>query len=386
MINETASTIEAGADASRVPPHAKAFAERARKLEALPLGDLAQRVALGLARLRADFGLEPRSTDALGALFAALPDTDVARRGVELQGELAELVSSLERERDVARAHALERERIAADVERRSESLKEALRERSADLAAAIARAEAGDVARRELAALNVRATELAATLEHLRAEHRGLEAALARAADDHLAEMAQASVEGEERARLQREVESLTSELRARHRDAESAQDALRVAQEESCAALAEMESRVASQRDERTGSLLDAAEARLRAVRDVLEADRATWIARDTAHAEEVRHLVRERDALAAEIAVVRTNSQRVDRSRQEALDDAQRVLAEMRGKLAESERELAWRTREMDALRDASGGVRWKLLGGDALQRVARWSERERKGGST
>ncbi len=118
--------------ATEIAPHARAFAERARKLEALPLAELAARVAEGLAGLRVTFGLEPSAADPFAALLAALPRTELARRLAESEAEVS-----------AARAALVESERTAADVERRSESLKAALRERSADLAVAIARADA---------------------------------------------------------------------------------------------------------------------------------------------------------------------------------------------------------------------------------------------------
>lgn len=398
MTNDIAPPIESTTSVSRVPPHAKVFVERARKLEALPVAELARRVAEGLARLRADFQIETRQADPLSALLAALPGTEIGRRGAELERDLA-----------AARDVALERERAAAEVERRSESLKEALRERSADLAAALARVSNAETGR-ERAVDEARTSTI--EIEELRA-------LLVRATDEHTAELALASAEGEERARLEREVaasateiEGLQRELAAQrgqiealrmerdalrsHFDARGRElDALRREQEALRAKESSLRERVTNHDSDRAETDAQhgaerefaraaamAAEARDQSARDVLEIDRAALAARASTREVEIEHLARERAALSAEIAAVREQAHRVDRSRVQALDDAQHVVAELREKSCHLEREMAWRAREMEAVRSAAVGVRWKLLGGDLAERVAGWSQRERQ----
>ncbi|MBL8861749.1 MAG: hypothetical protein JNK02_07020 [Planctomycetes bacterium] len=295
----TGSAAEGTPAAPRVPPHARAAHERARKLQDLPLVDLGARVAEGLARLRGSFGLQARDPDPLRALLASLPRTELARRATELAAELAS-----------ARALVLERERAAADVERRSESLKEALRERSADLAVALARAEAGAGAQREL--------------ESVRGALAALEAARAQLAPD----LEQA-----------------------------------------------------ASERVELARSVLDASEARAAGVRHVAELDKDALLARASALAAEIDAARDARARDGAELARLRGELERERAARRaaESALDASRAALSREAEILE--RELAWRRREMEALRAAAGGLGWKLLGGGARERIARWEQGER-----
>ncbi|MCY2962015.1 MAG: hypothetical protein NTY35_17805 [Planctomycetota bacterium] len=335
-------------DTARIPPHAKPFADRMQKLEALPLGDLAQRVAAGLARLRAGFGLEPRATDPWSALLAALPNTELARRGVDLERDLV-----------AAQALVLERERAAADVERRSESLKEALRDRSADLALALARAEEAPAAKRELDSVRARLAEVelerdraAADLARSLAENTRVAEALAALAAERAAARAEHGAAAEERERFE-------GSLAETRRELETARSA------------------VAPRLDFLRAALL-AAEARTQATRDVEDLEKAAHLDRIGELDREVALLRRERAELSTELARVRGETLRDGTTRSQQLADAQHALAAREAELEALRRELAWRQREMDAVLAESSGLRWKLLGGELGARVARWSE--------
>jgi chromosome segregation ATPase len=403
LIHDTEPVPEV--DAVRIPAHAKSYVDRARRLEGLSLFELAQRVAVGLARLRAEFGLETADSDPLTALFAALPRTEVGRRGADLERELA-----------AAREEVLDRERAAADVERRSESLKEALRERSADLATALSRAESANAAQRELEALGPRLAQIELEREALVAERERAVAEnerLSRSLVEREAELAAMSLrsrdasEGRAQALAQTSVVLEELERTAQARDAaERERDAAvrdRGAARKERDEFARERDHAVRERDDATrardatGLALDgargrdgasarfsmavsaAAGARARSAVDVLQLDREALAARLAAREQEYALVARERDLLTAEIAHVRTRSHGLDGAQLQALADAQRVTDEFRREIEQLQSDLAWRTREMDAVRATAGGVRWKLLGGDLGARITRWSGR-------
>lgn len=376
-------------DVARVEPHAKPLADRARKLEALPLGDLAQRVADGLARLRAGFGLEPRAEDPLSALFAALPGTEIARRGDDLERDVA-----------AARAAALEHERAAADVERRSESLKDALRERSSDLAQALARADEATAAKRELEVARARIVEIEAERERAAGElacaleeNRRIAQALSDVAADRANALAARSDAEAERERAEERSASLRNDLDTARSELETSRSQLDTARSELGTARSELETsrrELDSARDElRTAALddpraelmraaLDAADARAVSAREVEALDKAAHIRLLGEKETELALVRRECAELSAEIARVRAEMQRDQSARDRSLADLRRQLAERDETLAVLQRDLAWRRREMDAVRAESSGLRWRILGGELGERVARWSD--------
>lgn len=438
---------------AQIQPHARTLLERARKLEAMPLTDLAARVADGLARLRLAHGLETRDADPVRALLGALPRTEIARRSTDLAAEL-----------DVARQTVVDRERAAAEVDRRSESLKEALRERSADLAAALARAGVVVSARRELEAARA-ATETAkeelhavreasraeleatrASGETLRAELETLHAEFATlqasretlrteletvraefdtrsAESEKQVASVQAELETERAGRgllrdeldvLGSERESLQAELAAARRGLADAElehtrlaaelaRALEEARGHSSALEETRRSAVvadAQREQDRASTNQDLAQLRDQNAQRGLDLE----IARSALTAAGERELARERLAelersiaserlveLEAEIALVRregdlsgdelrrlqVESEARGADHRSAIAACERRLAESGRDAETARRELEWRRREMDALRESSNGLRWKLLGGDAVGRIARWN---------
>jgi len=364
---DIAAETKPEAATARMQPHARAFAQRARKLETLPLGELAARVADGLTRLRADFGLEARAADPLGSLFAALPGTEIARRGADLERDLV-----------AVRAEALERGRAAADVERRSESLKEALRERSADLAAALATTAAADAAQRELEAARARLAEVEAERDRGAGD-------LARSLAEYTSVAEALLVVSTERAALTADIAAVRADLGAaladaaavRAQSAEASAERERVTGELANAgrvfddALATTESRFLFLR-----AALGAADERAARARETDGLDKSALIERIDVLAGELESLRRERTELTAELARAQGDSARDVDVRQRMLAEAQRALGERDVELTVLRRDLAWRQREMNAVRAESGGLRWKLLGGDAAERIARW----------
>ncbi len=319
--------------AAPIQPHARALLERARKLESLPLIDLAARVADGLARLRLAYGLETRALDPVRALFAALPRTELARRSTDLTVEL-----------EAARQAVLDRERAAAEVERRSESLKEALRDRSADLASALSRADEVPAVRRALESAR-------AQLVETERERDGLRAELARALDE--ARVAANELDAARRRALERAADH-EREFALERADRARPDPRLDIARS-ALAAAAERE----------------AARARLARLEREAATDRTSAIEA------ELGHVRRERDTAGDELLRLQQELEAKAALHRSAIDGYERTLAES-GRLAEPmRRELEWRRREMDALRAAATGVRWKLLGGDAAERVARWN---------
>jgi len=364
--------------AAQIQPHAHMLLERARKLEALSLTDLTARVADGLARLRLSYGLEMRDADPVRALLAALPRTEIARRSTDLTAEL-----------EVARQSILDRERAAAEVDRRSESLKEALRERSADLATALARADEAVSARRELEVVRAETGTVRSELETSSAEREAL-----RGERDALrAEL--------ETVRAEREAQLAT--LAGARRDlADAAGERTRSAAE--LARSLEGARGLSSALDEsrRHAGEIEAERARDRASvnHDLVRLD----LARSALAAAEERALSRvrlaevEREIASDHIAAFESEIGLVRRERDQTIEELRRLQAELEARaaahrvaittseraLAESgrdaeplRRELEWRRREMDAVREAANGLRWKWLGGDAAERIAGWN---------
>ncbi len=317
---------------TQIQPHARALLERARKLEALPLEGLAARVADGLARLRLTYGLEARDANPVRALLAALPRTELARRATDLALEL-----------EAARQLVLDRERSAAEVDRRSESLKEALRERSTDLATALARADEAVSARRDLDTVRAQlveaarehdrlGAELARALERARAVANELDAARNRAlelAADHDRDLASARAD---RARPDPRIELVRSALAAT------------AERELSRAQLAELE--------------------------------RAAAVERHGAIDAELGQVRRERDAASGELCRLQAESELEAAQHRSTIEGYERALVNDSRNAETARRELEWRRREMDALRAESSGLRWKLLGGDLAARIALW----------